>query len=29
VLDSTVLIDNVAWDAKPGENVTIRPPPLK
>jgi hypothetical protein len=28
-LDSTVLIDNVAWAAMPGSNETIRPPPPK
>jgi hypothetical protein len=26
-LDSTVLIDNFAWDATPGDNSTTRPPP--
>jgi hypothetical protein len=29
VLDSTVLLDNMAWDAQPGSNETIRPPPPK
>jgi hypothetical protein len=28
-LDSTALIDNVVWDAMPGNNETIRPPPPK
>ena len=26
VLDSTVLIDNLKWDVKPGTTVTVRPP---
>jgi hypothetical protein len=25
-LDSTVLVDNIAWAAMPGNNETIRPP---
>jgi hypothetical protein len=29
ILDSTVLLDNVAWDPQPGSNETIRPPPPK
>jgi hypothetical protein len=28
VLDSTVLLDNFTWDAKPGSNVTMRAPPV-
>jgi hypothetical protein len=28
VLDSTVLIDNFRWDAKPGSTVTMRPPDI-
>jgi hypothetical protein len=27
VLDSTALVDHVVWDAMPGQNETIRPPP--
>jgi putative metal-binding protein len=29
LLDSTVLLDNFKWDAKPGSTVTIRPPPIE
>jgi hypothetical protein len=28
-LDSTVLVDNFKWDAKPGTTVTMRPPDIK
>ena len=27
-LDSTVLLDNLRWDVKPGSTVTVRPPPI-
>ena len=29
LLDSTVLIDNFRWDAKPGSTVTVRPPDIQ
>jgi len=29
ILDSTVLIDNFRWDAKPGSTVTVRPPDIQ
>jgi hypothetical protein len=29
ILDSTVLLDNFKWDARPGSTITVRPPPIE